>query len=165
MRPASFVSIWTHAAFAMATKFNFWPKGPPEKRISFRELGHRYRTRKDQDELDANSFPRSPAYKRGRGRVDRASSGAAPAVDDSQLSAQFARVGVASVCLVIGSLLVVEIAQDRSGASTALPRRAFCGVAAWPELYHLRFGHQNRLRSRAMIKAASANARAMPPTA
>ena len=48
--------------------------------------------------------------------------GAASAVDHSQVSAQLARVGVASVGLTIGPLLVVEIAKDRSGASAALPR-------------------------------------------
>jgi excisionase family DNA binding protein len=58
-----------------------------------------------------------------------------PSVDHIQLSAQLVRVGVASVGLVVGPLLVVEIAQDRSGAPAAFPRRAFCGVAAGPELY------------------------------
>jgi hypothetical protein len=52
-----------------------------------------------------------------------------PAVDHFQLSAQFARVGVASLCLVIGSLLIVEIAQDRGGAPAALRRRAFDGLS------------------------------------
>jgi hypothetical protein len=42
-------------------------------------------------------------------------------------------VGDASVSLVIGSALVVEIAQDRSGASAAPRRRAFCDVPH-PEL-------------------------------
>jgi hypothetical protein len=41
----------------------------------------------------------------------------APPVDHSQLSTQLARVGVASIYLVVGPLLVVEIAQDRSGAA------------------------------------------------
>jgi hypothetical protein len=39
--------------------------------------------------------------------------GAAPPVDYPQLSARLGRVGVASVGLIIGSFLVVEIAQNR----------------------------------------------------
>ena len=46
---------------------------------------------------------------------------AAPAVEHPRLSAQLARVRVAGVGLMIGSLLV-EIAQDRGGAPAALPR-------------------------------------------
>ena len=45
-----------------------------------------------------------------------------PAIDHSQLSAELARVGIACLYLVIGPLLVVEIAQDRGGASAALLR-------------------------------------------
>jgi hypothetical protein len=45
-----------------------------------------------------------------------------PAIDHSQLSAELARMGVAGVGLVIGPLLVVEIAQDCSGAPAAIPR-------------------------------------------
>ena len=47
-------------------------------------------------------------------------SGAVPAVDHSQLSAQLARVGVASFGLMIGPLLVVEIAQDWGTARSSL---------------------------------------------
>jgi hypothetical protein len=43
--------------------------------------------------------------------------------DQIQLSAKLARVDVASFYLVIGSPLVVEIAQDRSGAPATLRRR------------------------------------------
>jgi len=42
--------------------------------------------------------------------------GAAPPVDHLQLSVQLPRVDVASLCLVIGPPLVVEIAQNRSRA-------------------------------------------------
>jgi hypothetical protein len=55
---------------------------------------------------------------------------APPPVDHSQLGAEFARVAVARIYLVIGSLLVVEITQDRGGAPLAIRRRAFCDVAA-----------------------------------
>jgi len=47
---------------------------------------------------------------------------------------------MSGIYLVIGSLLVVEIAQDRSGAPAALRRRAFCDVAARPELHFPRPG-------------------------
>jgi hypothetical protein len=43
-----------------------------------------------------------------------------PAVDHPQLSAELARVGVAGLGLMIGPLLVIEIAQDRGGATAAL---------------------------------------------
>jgi hypothetical protein len=86
-------------------------------------------------------------------------------VDHPQLSTQFPRVGVSSIYLVIGSLLVIEIAQDRGGAPAALRRRAFRDVAAGPELCYSRFAHKNSPRSRAMIKAATASAKAMPATA
>jgi hypothetical protein len=43
-------------------------------------------------------------------------------------------VGVASLGLTVGPLLVVEIAQDHSGSPAALQRRASCGVAPRPAL-------------------------------
>ena len=46
-----------------------------------------------------------------------------PSVDHSQLSAQLARVDVASVGLMVGALLVVEIAQDQSLPKASLEIR------------------------------------------
>jgi hypothetical protein len=48
--------------------------------------------------------------------------GAVPAVDHFQFGAPLTRVSVAGVGLMVGPLLVVEMAQDRSGVPAALPR-------------------------------------------
>jgi hypothetical protein len=66
-----------------------------------------------------------PAHKRAQrvaGFHVSSLAGAAPAVDHPQLSAQLARVGIAGVGLMIGPLLVIAVAQDRSGAPAAIPR-------------------------------------------
>jgi hypothetical protein len=57
-----------------------------------------------------------------RAKRNSTSVNASAAVDHFQLSAELACVDVAGVGLMIGSPLVVEIAQDRSGASTAFRR-------------------------------------------